>query len=123
MTDVRDLASSDGMMAALFEALPHPLVVTDLHFIVAANASARRLLKYDSPSQLIGRPVLDILHPDTHEAAAHRSELLTRTQGGLSRLPVKLLAADGSTVNVWVDATPVDHGSDRIVIFSYELRA
>jgi PAS domain S-box-containing protein len=109
-------------MASLFEALPCPLVVTDLKSILFANAHARSMLKYAIPSDIVGRAFLDILHPDAHEAALHRAELLARTRKGLKRVPVKMLASDGSSVDVWVDATPVDHGSRCVFVFSYEIR-
>jgi PAS domain S-box-containing protein len=53
--------------------------------IVYINTAGAKMLGAAAPAQLIGRPILDFVHPDYHEIAAERVRQMT--VGGLVVCP------------------------------------
>ena len=75
--------------------------------IVYINTAGANMLGAATPGQLIGRPILDFVHPDYHELAAERVRQMTT--GGLVVCPSKekWLRLDGTAIDVGVVAMPV----------------
>jgi PAS domain S-box-containing protein len=75
--------------------------------IVYINTAGAKMLGAATPAQLIGRPILDFVHPDYHEIAAERVRQMTA--GGLVVCPSKerWLRLDGTAFDVEVAAMPV----------------
>ena len=75
--------------------------------IVYINTAGAKMLGAATAGQLIGRPILDFVHPDYHEIAAERVRQMTA--GGLMVCPSKerWLRLDGMTIDVEVAAMPV----------------
>ncbi len=71
------------------------------------NPQVKHMLGYDSLHELIGKPVLDVLHKDYHEIVKQRIKRMAET--GQSEPPVeeKLLRKDGSVVPALVSSTPI----------------
>ena len=109
-----------GLLAAAFEAVPKPLIVSDYRTIIFANASMRALLRVASPTQIEGRDPLDFLHPDTHEAVRERRRMLRSGATGFRNLPIKLLAADGETIGAELAITPIEHDGFHFAVLLYE---
>jgi PAS domain S-box-containing protein len=68
-----------------------------------------------TPAQLIGRPILDFVHPGYHEIAAERVRQMTAD--GLVVCPSKerWLRLDGAAIDVEVAAMPVVYESKSAV--------
>ena len=76
---------------------PHAIVIHDNNHVVYANHSAAKMLRAESAEQLIGERLLNLLHPDYHEASAERRQLVFEHGHGFVSMPLKLVAADGTT--------------------------
>ena len=83
--------------------------------IVYINAAGAKMLGAATPAQLIGRPILDFVHPDYHEIAAERVRQMTAD--GLVVCPSKerWLRLDGAAIDVEVAAMPVVYESKSAV--------
>ncbi len=102
-----DSAAQDRFRAAV-ELSPDAILVHSDGRCEYANRAAVELLRASGPSQVIGMPTLDIVHPDDRPQELRRIE---RMRQGLPVAPgeQRFLRFDGSTVEVEVTASPVRH--------------
>lgn len=85
----------------LVNSLPEALLVQQTDRIVLANPAAVKLLGATSPDQLADKSIMEMVHPDCHEAFARRLELLRKGKTPPS-LEYQLLRLDGEAVDVEV---------------------
>jgi len=116
-----DTERLEGLCAAALNALPRTVVVSDSDRILFANDAAARALGAESATELIGMSVDEIVHPDSHAAAAQRRELLARSRQELRGLPTKLRLRDGTAVNTIADAHPVEFDGQSAFVFLTDL--
>jgi PAS domain S-box-containing protein len=91
------LRVSEERYRALVETAPDGIIVHQDGRFVFANAAALRLYGADSPDQLLGRHVVDFIHPDDRENIARRMQ--HATGGRLAPLrETRLLRLDGRAV-------------------------
>lgn len=102
----------------LLEVVPVAMFVHDATQIRFANAEARRLLKIDSPEQIVGRPFQEFVHVDSHDAGVERRKLLFEHNHSLRSVDAKLMARDGNPVHVRGDATTVVINNETLVVIS-----
>jgi PAS domain S-box-containing protein len=107
------------LCSAALDVLPRPLVIGDQTKILFANAAAARTLRATSASELIGLSLNEILHPDLHATAALRRQLIAESRHVFSKLPVKLVGRDGSTISAMTDAHPIEVDGDTAIVFIY----
>jgi len=112
-----DSESLEGLCAAALDALPRSIIVSDHDNVLFANAAAARVIGAESSAELIGMGVNEIVHPDSHAAAAQRRQLLASSRQGLHGLPTKLVRRDGSTLSAITDAHPIEFGGGAAFVF------
>jgi len=101
------LAESEQRYRSLVEHSPEGIVVYSDTRLVYLNRAAVRLFGAEAPEQLLGRSVLDVVHPDWRDEARERARLSQR-QGRASGLAeFKYLRMDGSAVDVEAVSTPI----------------
>ncbi len=116
--DLSDPRLADLCSAAL-DVLSRPVVIGDQTKILFVNAAAARSLRATSASELIGLALNEILHPDIHDTAAMRRQLITESRHVFSKLPVKLVGRDGSTISAVADAHPIEFDGETAIVFFY----
>jgi PAS domain S-box-containing protein len=72
------------------------------------NPAAVRLFGARDAGDLVGRPVIDRIHPDSRDAVRERVRVLTKEHRAVPPLPERYLRLDGSVVDVEVTAAPFD---------------
>jgi PAS domain S-box-containing protein len=106
------LLRSEASFRALIERSPDGIAVHRGGRFVYANSAVARILGIDSPSALVGAPVLDVIHPDDRARAAAR---ITAMSGGQPSVPFseeRLLRRDGSIVMASIAALRVEFGGE-----------
>lgn len=88
----------DSLHEAALDALPHAVLVHDFSTILYVNTAACRAFRADEPSQLVGRQVAELVHPDGRAAGEQRRKMVLDQGATFTRLDVKLLALDGSVI-------------------------
>jgi PAS domain S-box-containing protein len=68
----RELKESEERYRALVELSPDAILAHADSVVVFANAAAQRVFRVTSGDSLIGRPVLDLVHPDHRQSAQER---------------------------------------------------
>ncbi len=75
--------------------------------IVFINAAGARMLGAVIPQSLVGKPILDFVHPDYREIASDRMRQLTGEGIVICPSEEKWLRLDGTAINVEVVAMPI----------------
>jgi PAS domain S-box-containing protein len=85
---------------------PHSIVVHCDGKIVAVNAAGVRLLGGTNPGQIIGKPILDFVHPDFQEIFKKRIRTVIKDQKKVPFHEQKLIQLDGTVVDVEAATVP-----------------
>ncbi|WP_157548589.1 ATP-binding protein [Piscinibacter sakaiensis] len=102
----RALERGERRYRALVDSAPVAIFVTRHSRFVYLNPAALALLGAERPEQLIGRPVLERIHPDCHDAVRERRKRLLEDVEPVPPNAERYLRLDGSEVDVEVTASP-----------------
>lgn len=106
---------SEERYRTLVELSPDAILIHARGEIRYANPAAARILRVDSPQELIGKPVLDFVHPDFRSTVTDR---VRKMMSGNNRLPVaaeKFLCPDGTVLEGEAAAAPMTFAGERAV--------
>lgn len=101
------LRNSEQRYRSLVEHSPEGIVVYSDSRLVYLNRAALRLFGAETPEQMLGRPVLEMVHPDWRDEARRRAHLSQRLGRASSLAEFQYLRLDGSTVDVEAVSTPI----------------
>jgi PAS domain S-box-containing protein len=101
------LRASEEQYRRLVEVAPDLIAVHSEGKIVFMNPAGLRLLGARSPEDVVGKPVLDFVHPDSRPAVIERVRAMTQHGQAAPLLAERFLRLDGTPVHVEVAATPV----------------
>lgn len=119
----RALQESEDRYRRLVEHSPDAIYVHERGRILYANPAAARLLGLQSPAELVGRHVLDHVHPEDRAVVAERIETAIRTGQPITHVMTRLSTYDGRD-DLWVEvaATPAfSDGRERFQVVCHDL--
>ena len=115
------LRESEERFRTLFTFSPDALYVHVKNRVAFANPAFSTLLGAKDPSQLIGKSVFEIIHPEYHAKVRERWNMMA---GGESApaLEEKFVRLDGSVVDVEVSAVNIDwEGSKGVQVIARDI--
>jgi PAS domain S-box-containing protein len=92
----------------LFESIPEAILVHHADGVLFANAACLRMLGAGSYEQIVGRPMLDRLHPADRQRIEHKFAEIAGSGKPCPRLEARLLRFDGSTADVEASIAPIE---------------
>ncbi|NIN67270.1 MAG: PAS domain S-box protein [Anaerolineae bacterium] len=105
--DITDREDADELLGAggvqyrrLVESSPYAMLVHYGGTIIFTNRAGANLLGASDPGEIVGRPVLDFIHPDRHEVVKARLDKVHEHGTELALVEDKLVRLDGSVVRV-----------------------
>ncbi len=98
---------SEANFRALLDVMPDAVVVHSKGTIVYVNATTVRLAGYDRADELIGTPVIEIVHPDDRAMVIERIRSMSATGQAASLQRERFLRRDGSVFDTEVVALPL----------------
>jgi len=104
------LRASEEQYRRLVEVAPDLIAVHCEGRIVFMNAAGARLLGAGSPDELVGRPVLDFVHPDSRLTVQRRIGAMLAHDERVPPIDELFLRLDGTPVPVEVSATALVYG-------------
>ena len=110
-----EIEQSDERYRALVENAPDAIFITDDGKVKYANPAATRLLGADKPDQLLGRSMLDFMHPDFHEQARLRKAAVLESRPTLPPIEYKFVRLDGAEVEIEATSHRIAHGDGRTI--------
>jgi PAS domain S-box-containing protein len=111
----RAVRDSEAWHWRLLDLLPDGVVTYANGRITYANPAAARLVGASRPHDLVGRPVLDWVHPDSRATVRARMERVARGEN-VPLADEMLLKADGAAFAAEVAAAPLGSGEVLIVV-------
>lgn len=97
--------SPDGVFLSYFKSQQANLEIATIDY---ANHALARILGAPSPSALIGRRLIEFIHPDYAAAAAERAQSIVEQKQITQPMHQKYLRLDGATIDVEISAAPVE---------------
>ena len=117
------IARAEALFRSLVLSAPDGIVILRGPFIVFANPAAAQLLGYDKPEDVLGRSMLDLLHPDDARLAQERIQNILRSGVRYSDAIQYRPAAErvrGTTVEV--SAAAIDYeGAPAVLGFARDI--
>jgi PAS domain S-box-containing protein len=101
------LYESEARYRTLIELSPDSIVVHTEGRMVYANEAALKLAGAEDPAELLGRPLLELVHESSREMAIERIRRMLRDGEPARRVEEKFLRLDGSVIDVEVIASPI----------------
>ena len=105
----RALEESEARYRRLIDITPVGVFIQCGGRFVFANPQAVTMLGAASEDELVGRPVLDFLHPDSRPAVIGRMRMLAEQRVAVPTLRERWLRLDGSTLQAEATAVPFEH--------------
>ena len=103
------LHESEFRYRQLLEASPIGVGVHIDGKIAFLNPAGAKILGAESPGNLIGKPINEIIHPDGIKAAVHRIQRMLAGGQGLYPVEDRFIRLDGSVIPVEVMAVPLTY--------------
>lgn len=103
------LRESEERYRRLVETCPEAIVVQSENRFIYVNAAAVKLFGATSAEELIGKPILDFVHPDQREIAAKRMEQTLRDGKPAPLQERKILQLNGKVVEAEVTGVAVTY--------------
>jgi two-component system, cell cycle sensor histidine kinase and response regulator CckA len=108
-----EVRQSEERYRRLIELSPDAIWIVHDDTLVFVNSACLKLLGATSPEQIIGKRVLDIVHPSYHEVVKSRMAEARGTGRGVPFLEEKFVRLDGTTVDVEVAASVFSSGNEH----------
>lgn len=124
---LRDSQTSDesGPNAAfeqLFDRLPDAVMINHENDIVFANAAAADLYGADDAEDLIGKSILEFIHPEDRETIQQRHRTMLTDGERAPLLAQRRIRLDGGVVEVELAVTPISwEGKKSILVVSRDI--
>ena len=100
---------SDDRFRRLLELSFQATVIHRAGKIVDVNTAGTRLYGATGPEELVGRSVLEFIHPDCLDAVRKQMEQTKEAGQAVALIEERLLCLDGTTIDVEVAAIPIIH--------------
>ncbi|MGC8959174.1 MAG: PAS domain S-box protein [Chloroflexia bacterium] len=103
---LRALRESEERYRRLIELLPDAVAVHQDGLVRMVNLTGARMLGYESPEEVIGRPALEFVHPDDRDVVRERIRAQLERGERAPPLEERFLHRDGHVIPVEVTAAP-----------------
>lgn len=112
------LEASEARFRALVQWSPESIVVHRAGRVLFANQATVRMCGASSAEALIGRAILDYIHPDYHEITRSRMRSAAERGGDIPRIEEIFVKEDGTLVDAEVQGTTIIYDGQPAVYSS-----
>lgn len=104
----RELAASREQFRQLVDLSPNAVAMHKDGLLIFVNQAGLQLIGAEISEQVLGRPVLDFMHPDYRDLVTKRIQSMVQTRQPAPPAEEKLIRLDGSVVDVMISSAPLD---------------
>ncbi|WFA16169.1 PAS domain S-box protein [Paenibacillus mucilaginosus] len=117
-----ELRNSEARYRRLVELSPELIAVHTDGKVVFINQSGARMLGAASPEELIGRSIMDFVHPEYHEVVGSRTRQMYDNGTPVELLEEKLVGVDGRIIDVLMQGTDIRYkGKASAMVMALDL--
>jgi two-component system cell cycle sensor histidine kinase/response regulator CckA len=110
------LRETEKRYRAVVEISPDGIAIASKGRHVFANQSLARILGVSDPDELLGKPVMDYIHPDYRKIVRERIETQTKRGVLAPLIEKKMIRADGTVIHTEVAATSLEYQGEEAVL-------
>ncbi|MFQ6673730.1 MAG: PAS domain S-box protein [Fidelibacterota bacterium] len=119
---MRELEESEKRYRGLVQEAPIGIGVLGDGKWVMVNKAALKFLGYRKEEELLGKPALDVVHPDSRESAAARIQEMARTGKPAPQAEEKLMKKNGTATPALISAVPITyHGKPAFQVAALDI--
>jgi len=111
----QSLRESEEKYRGLVEGSPDAICIYVDGKIVFVNAASVRLMRASCPEQLLGKSIIEFVHPDSRALVIQRMQAASKTGDALPTAEEKFVRLDGTELDVEVKAIPIHFNNNRAV--------
>jgi PAS domain S-box-containing protein len=111
----KELQESENLYHAIVALSPEAIAVHSEGKIVFVNQAGSKLFGAENAQQIIGRPTMSFVHPDSREMVVKRISKMLKGAEGVPMVEEKFLRLDGTTIDVDVAAQPLTYKGKKAV--------
>ena len=116
------LRKSEERLRLVVDTAPDAIIIQAGGRFVSLNTGALRLFGVDAPTELLGEPVLEHIHPKDRDGIAKRIRQINTERCFLPPTTVVYLRRDGSSVPVEAVSAPFDYqGQPASLVFARDI--
>ncbi len=108
------------LVRAILDSLPMPVIAHDTQVFAYANDAAAKGIGLPSRSELIGRPLSELTHPDDLEASRERQRAMVAAGLHFNRIQAKVQTSDGTPVYTICSGGVIAAGASSMVCWVIE---
>ncbi len=116
--NVELIRQSESRYRTLIKLAPEPLVVHDGEKIIFANPATVKMLGAASDKELVGKGILELVHPDSRDIVRERLRAAVEQGVRVPLIEEKCLKLDGTPVDVEVQSRPIDFAGMSATLIS-----
>lgn len=118
----KTLLERGALYQRLVDLAPDAVLMHSGGKIVFVNPAVLEMLGARSVSELIGRPILDIVHPDSREEVTKRIARMMMARESAPMMQEKVLRMDGSILDVEVQGTYIEYdGQPSVMVVARDI--
>jgi len=110
------LSKSEEKYRTVVELSPDGIAIASKGRHVFANRSLAKIFGVSSPDELLGKPIMDYIHPDYRKIVRERIEEQTKRGVLVPLIEEKMLRADGTVIHTEVAAAPLQYEGEQAVL-------
>ncbi len=116
------LRESEERYRQLVELYPDLVFIQSSGQFTFVNQMGLRVLGAESLDQVVGKPVMDFIHPADRETVRERIQVLNEQRQGVTPLEERYIRLDGTTADLVVVAVPFnDHGQPGALVVARDI--
>ncbi len=110
------LRRSEEKYRTVVELSPDGIAIASKGRHVFANKSLAKIFGVSGPDELVGKPIIDYIHPDYRKTVLKRIAEQTKRGALVPLIEEKMLRADGAVINTEVAAAPLEYEGEQAVL-------
>jgi PAS domain S-box-containing protein len=110
------LRKSEEKYRTVVDISPDGIAISAKGRHVFVNQSLARMFGVSSPDELVGRPIMDYIHPDYRKIVKERIEKQTKRGASVPLIEEKMIRADGTVIDTEVAAAPLEYQGEQAVL-------
>ncbi len=112
------LKESEDRSRNILEILPEGIFVHDGEKFLFANPEGMKLLRIDKNQDLIGKPIMDFIHPQYRDIVYERKEKILQYGCNIPLKDAKVILKDGTVVDVEAVGTSIIYDGKKAAIIA-----
>jgi len=110
------LRKSEEKYRTVVELSPDGVAIASKGRHVFANQSLAKIFGVSDPDELLGKPVMDYIHPDYREIARERIGEQSKRRIPAPLIEEKMIRADGTVIHAEVAAAPLEYEGEQAIL-------